>query len=341
MRTTEIDLFLRDAGWENASIAPLAGDASRRRYMRVTDPRTNTRAVLMDAPPETGETLAPFVTMARYLRSVGMSAPDVLATDTEHGFLLLEDLGDDLFARVAERQPDVETTLYETATDLLVHVHGIPPSVTLARYDGPAMSEQSALILDWYVTAINGAVSSDAVTEFRGKIAELVTRHAEECDVLTQRDYHSENLLWLPNRKGLERVGLLDFQDATFGHRAYDLVSLLQDARRDVSADLEATMKNRYRKANSEERDAFDAAYAVIGAQRSLRIIGVFARLCLRDGKQGYVDLIPRVWGQLQRNLSHPELQALGLHLSKVLPPPSSEALAILRSKCATSLMPS
>jgi len=167
-----------------------------------------------------------------------------------------------------------------------------------------------------------------------------LAEHAPDCDVLVQRDYHAENLLWLPKRTGHARVGLLDFQDAALGHRAYDLVSLLQDARRDVPITLEDTMIRHYISQTGLESDAFKTAYAVWGAQRNLRILGVFARLCLRDGKAHYVDLIPRVWGLLQRDLGHPELSNVKRIIDAHVPAPSPARLENLKSRCATAQTP-
>lgn len=326
--------FLATAGWSDATRAPLAGDASNRRYERLSHPELGP-AVLMDAPPEKGEDVRPFVHIARHLSSLGLSAPGILAEDAAHGFLLLEDLGDALFARVIPDTPALETPLYEAATDVLLALHRAPLPEGLAPYDPPLMAEMAGLAFDWYL-AHAAAPDPAAKAAFIAAFQPLLEHDAAEQTVLIQRDYHAENLLWLPDRRGPARVGLLDFQDAMTGHPAYDLVSLLQDARRDVPPPLEQAMIARYIAGSGRNRDAFDAAYHLLGAQRNLRIIGVFARLCLRDGKPRYPDLIPRVWGLLQRDLDHPALAPVAPMLRAALPVPTPEILTGLKEKCAT-----
>lgn len=329
--------FLAASGWGAAARAPLAGDASNRRYERLTDPRHG-RAVLMDAPPEKGEDVGPFMRIAEHLVSLGLSAPRILARDPEHGFLLIEDLGDDLYARVIPADPALETPLYQAATDVLLTLHRAPLPPGLAAYDPPLMADMAALAFDWYLAhaaAADPAARDSFVAAFRPMLA----ARAGDQSVLIQRDYHAENLLWLPDRSGPARVGLLDFQDAMTGHPAYDLVSLMQDARRDVPPAVEAAMIARYIAGSGHDRATFDAAYHLLGAQRNLRIIGVFARLCIRDGKAHYVDLIPRVWGLLQRDLDHPALGPVAPMLRAALPAPDPLILQRLKFRCAKAPM--
>lgn len=333
-RDQDLEAFVERAGWGGATITPLAGDASTRRYDRLVQP-DGMRAVLMDAPPAKGNDIRPFVRIAAYLTGIDLSAPRIFAQDDQLGFLLLEDLGDDLFARLLEREPHREEALYEAAIDALVHLHLAPPP-PLAVYDAATLTSLTAPVFDWYQFGIGGEIDDDARTEF----SKLFERHLAPLDtqpkVLIQRDYHAENLLWLPDREGLARVGLLDFQDAVLGHTAYDLVSLLQDARRDVSPDLEGHMIARFLDQSPHDPPAFSTAYAILGAQRNLRILGVFSRLCLRDGKAHYIDLIPRVWGHVQTNLRHPALADVAEHINQSLTPPTPDTLTQLRSKCAT-----
>ncbi|MBY5987194.1 aminoglycoside phosphotransferase family protein [Roseovarius atlanticus] len=338
-RNAQIEAFVENAGWGDAVVSHLAGDASNRRYLRLIRPSNAQRAVLMDAPPEKGEDVRPFVKIASYLTSVGLSAPRILHRDDDAGFLLLEDLGDALFASIVPRNPDLEDRLYSTAIDVLVHLHAQPAPDGLAPYDPATATSLSALVFDWYVPGATDTTDSAERPGFEACLQDLLAEHAADCDVLIQRDYHAQNLLWLPDRKGVARVGLLDFQDAMLGHRAYDLVSLLQDARRDVPPALEARMRDRYALQTARDPQAFATAYAVLGAQRNLRILGVFARLCIRDGKAHYVDLIPRVWGLLQRDLALPALAPLKALLDRALPPPDAALLEKLKSKCATPQM--
>ena len=193
----------------------------------------------------------------------------------------------------------------------------------------------SALAWQWYAT---GAGHRDDAGEarFQAAFEPLLQQYTGAAPVLIQRDYHAENLLWLPGRDGIARVGLLDFQDALRGHPAYDLVSVLQDARRDVAPALETLMIARYCAASGQDRDAFETAYHLLGAQRNLRILGVFARLCMRSGKAHYIDLVPRVWGLLQRDLAHPALEPVRGLVAESLPAPTETTLKRLKSRCAT-----
>ena len=326
--------FLAKAGWADAVISDLAGDASNRRYFRLH--QGSSQAVLMDAPPEKGEDVRPFIEIAGFMRAQDLSAPEIFAEDRDAGFLLLEDLGDALFARVVASDPACEGDLYAAAIDVLIALHQTPVPKGLAAYDKDLMADLSALAFDWYASTATGGDFAAVRERFATEFAEFLTPVAAQSDVLIQRDYHAENLIWLPSRDGVARVGLLDFQDALTGHRAYDLVSLLQDARRDVSPDLERAMIDRYVRGSGVDRTSFEAAYALLGLQRNLRIIGVFARLCVRDGKPHYVDLIPRVWAHMVRDLKKVEFANLETVLLANLPPPDEQTLALLREKCGT-----
>lgn len=322
-------------------MTPLAGDASKRRYFRLKDHENGTSLVLMDAPPESGEDISQFLKMARYFKSVGLSAPEILHADCDLGLAIIEDLGDDLFARVALHKPSLETGLYEIATDLLVNLHTQTPPKTLGEYGPAAMTEQSALIFDWYLKHVSDAGSDTERRRFTTSLSRSLAEFASDVDVLVHRDYHSENLLWLPHRAGLKRVGILDFQDALRGHRMYDLVSLLQDARRDVPREIERAMQQRYASRAGIDPCANEVAYATLGAQRNLRILGVFTRLAVRDAKPNYIDLMPRVWKLLQRNLEHPALSDLRAVVLDLFPAPDEAVMNKLRHRCSPNPMPS
>lgn len=324
--------FLARAGWAEANRAPLAGDASNRRYERLGGGPGGQGAVLMDAAPDKGEDVRPFLAIARHLTGLGLSAPRILAEDVTNGFLLIEDLGDGLYARLCAAAPDRQETLYAAAVDLLVELHRHAPPGDIPDYGPARMTELAGLAFDWYAQGR----TSDQKDAFSRELETVLGRITPTLPVLVLRDYHAENLLWLPDRRGVARVGLLDFQDAATGHPAYDLVSLTEDARRDVHADLAEAMLARYIAATGAEPDAFRAAAAAIAAQRNLRILGVFARLSLHYGKPGYVALIPRVWGHLMRDLAHPGLGRLRAIVTASLPEPSPDLLADLRAKCAT-----
>ena len=304
--------FAARAGWGEAAHAVLAGDASARKYERLS--RGDATAVLMDDPPP-GHSVGAFVRIARLLRSMGYSAPEILAVDDTQGFALLEDFGDDSFSALLDG-PDassLERTLYQAATDFLIDLHRQPVPPDLPRYDPDWMLSDAALFLETAIAdEVEPAMAAAFEAAWRGPLEETAQGPA----VLCLRDFHAGNLMWLPARgdagcgaSGLARVGLLDFQDARAGPPAYDLVSLLQDARRDLGAGLEAAMIERYLGASPGlDEAAFRAAYAILGAQRAVRIVGIFHRLARRDGKPAYLAHLPRVWRHLDANLAHPAL---------------------------------
>jgi aminoglycoside/choline kinase family phosphotransferase len=306
--------FLAAHGWADSEIRPLAGDASFRRYFRVHGPRGT--AVLMDAPPA-HEDVGPFLAVAGHLLDRGFSPPRPLAIDREKGLLLLEDFGDDRVGPLLQREPGREPEIYEVAVDILARLAAQPAPADLARYDDAAMSREVGLFTQWYAPALDLAVDEpsyfDAWRKTWGDILTIVENHP----VLVLRDYHADNLMVLPER---DRLGLLDFQDALAGHPAYDLVSLLQDARRDVAPELEEAMIARYvRAARVADAERFRAHYEILGAQRNTKILGIFTRLWRRDGKPHYLPLQPRVWSYLERNLAYPAMARVrewfGLHV--------------------------
>jgi N-acetylmuramate 1-kinase len=321
-RAEHIAAFLAAAGWAGVPRRPLAGDASFRRYERLQ--AGERRGVLMDAPPPK-EDVRPFVAIARLLQSLGFSAPAILAEDVPAGLLLLEDFGDDTYTRLLAAGAG-ETALYELAIDLLIALRrGFDPASAAAvpPYDDQRLLAEAALLVDWYLPAITGEPVDAALREeylalWRGLFP--VARGVP--DTLVLRDYHVDNLMLIEGRSGLAACGLLDFQDAVIGPLSYDLVSLLEDARRDVPGDLAAAMQRRYLDAFPMlDRDAFTASYAVLGAQRNCKIIGIFTRLCMRDGKPIYLAHIPRVWRLVEQDLRHPALAPIAHWLDRHIPP--------------------
>ena len=323
--------FLTGAGCDSTGMRMVAGDASNRKYFRL---RQRDRSVIaMDAPPEKGEDVRPFLRIANWLGSIGLSAPHVITADEEAGFLLLEDLGDDLFARLFETGHP-ERPLYIAAADVLCRLHTTVPLRGLASYTPTLMAELAALSVVWYGKGLTGSPDTELVAGMTRTMERRLAPLAEADQVVILRDYHAENLIWLPGRESVRRVGLLDFQDAMLGHPAYDLVSILQDARRHVEAGLAREVYSHFVRVR-EPGPEFLAHYHLLGLQRNLRILGVFARLCMRDGKAGYIDLIPRVWGHILYNLDalgDAELRRLVLD---ALPAPDDAALDQLRSQCA------
>ena len=328
-RHMALDAFLDGAGWGDAEWVPLAGDASLRRYVRLR--RDGARAVVMDAPPGSGEDVRPFVAIAEWLTARGLSAPDLLARDLDAGFLLLEDLGDDLLARHAGARPAEEGHLYAAAGALLADLQAPPPPHDLPNYNSQ-MPELAATVVDWY--APDARDRRDAI---RARVAEAMDGILDGPPTLVHRDYHGENLLWLPDRSGPARIGLLDFQDAMMGPAEYDLASLVHDPRRDVSPMAVKAATEAYRSATGTPRDLLEARMAICTVQRSLRIIGrVFTRLCLHSGRTGYLRFIPPTWTALQRELRHPALADLRAELTPILPEPDARWLAEMRARAGT-----
>lgn len=338
--------FLDECGWTGARVTAFPGDASTRRYFRLES--EDRIAILMDAPgasetpacpvkatPEeraelgynalarlAGNNVAAFAGLAEALTQRGFSAPRIEACDLEAGLLIIEDLGEGLFARLVPEKAH-EGTLYAAAVDTLAALYrsSFPEKVcpngggawTVLDYDLTALQAEADLFLDWYVARRARATLDDqARADWRGLWAEalgVLDRHRAG---IVLRDYHAENLIWLPERVETARVGLLDFQDALFGHPAYDLISLIEDARRDVDPALARPLKERFLdRARIAEREAFEAAYAALAAQRNAKILGIFVRLAERDDKPRYLELLPRVARHFENDLSHPGLKGL------------------------------
>ncbi|MFA9200896.1 MAG: aminoglycoside phosphotransferase family protein [Cypionkella sp.] len=295
--------FLKSAGWGDAAVEPIPGDASFRRYFRVR--RGGRRAMLMHAPPP-HEDPQPFLDVAAWLTANGLRAPAIYAADAAAGWVLLEDFGDDRMRDWLDAHPEGELAAYRTAIDALVALHARPPG-PFAPYDMAVYQREAGLFVEWYCPAAGLEVDAAGyAAAWDEALGPLLARQAPGVTVL--RDYHAENIMLLePAEPGGGAQGLIDFQDALVGHPAYDLVSLLQDARRDVSPALEQAMLDRYR-TQVDAGDEFAADYARLGAQRNAKIVGIFARLWQRDGKPRYLDLIPRVWSALERDLAHPAL---------------------------------
>ena len=330
-RKEALKWFLSGAGWQDAEARPLAGDASLRSYLRLVKPSDGSSRILMDAPVETCGPLDPFIRSTKFLEAAGLSAPAIHCADRVSGFLLLEDLGDGLVSRVVADSPELESGIYGAAIDLLVGLLALKPGPEFPEYSADAQSEIAADALWWYHFGATGEARPKATgDEFRRVIGEMVSA-LDTGLVFVHRDYHAENLIWLPERTGVRRLGVIDHQDGALGHPSYDLVSILEDARRDIPAELRNGLIRRYVRASGCSEDELRRELAISGAQRNLRILGVFARLALRDGKPGYIDLIPRVWGHLERDLSHPAVSALAQLVQRHLPPPRTALLDRIR----------
>jgi aminoglycoside/choline kinase family phosphotransferase len=298
--------FLAASGWAGADILPLAGDASFRRYFRVVN--GDRTAVLMDAPPPQ-EDPRPFIAVAEWLVSRGLSAPEILARDLDRGLLLLADFGNARLRETLDSDPAREQELYELATDVLLKLHEHEPMPGLPVHGVDQWLDEVRLFTDWYCPAVGADVDADA---FQAAWREVLNPVAGDGlgPVTVLRDYHAENIMLVDGRKGVAHFGLLDFQDALCGHPAYDLASVLEDARRDVPPAIERAMIDRYIAATGHGAP-FERAYWALAAQRNTRILGVFTRLWKRDDKPQYRRFQPRLWGLLERDLAQPHLAPL------------------------------
>jgi len=331
--------FLEANGFAGAMRRRIQGDASTRSYERLT--RDGVNFILMnsprrpDGPPvrdgkpysaiaHLAESVTPFIAMARGLTERGFSAPKIYAADREAGLIVLEDLGSELV--VAGEPPAPIAERYAAAVDVLAALHGMDlPDLLpveagldyqLPGYDMQALLIEAELLLDWYLPKFNATISNAARENFITHWHNALTPALEAPQTWVLRDYHSPNMLWLPQREGIARVGLLDFQDAVMGPAAYDVASLLQDARVDVPEAMEIALLTRYSRARRAADPAFDAAhfaqaYATMAAQRASKILGIFARLEKRDHKPQYLRHMPRVWAYLRRALAHPALETM------------------------------
>jgi hypothetical protein len=319
-RETQIAAFLAAHGWNTAARQRIAGDASFRKYDRLEGERG--RCVLMDAPPP-HEDVRPWIAIARHLHGLGFSAPAILAEDVETGLLLIEDMGDDTYTRLLARGAD-EPKLYTLAVDTLIALHqkpnAAPPSVI--PYATARLLEEVNRLHVWYLPLAGQPKLSDAaVAEYEAIWQALLPAAWKAPTSLVLFDYHVDNLLGLFGRSGVKACGLLDFQDAVAGPVTYDLMSLLEDARRDIDPDLVANMKRRYLAAfPSIAPDDFAVSWAVMAAQRHTRVLGTFARLKVRDGKPHYLQHIPRLWRYMDRCLAHPHLMPLKTWIERHVP---------------------
>jgi aminoglycoside/choline kinase family phosphotransferase len=296
----ELHSFLAATDWADADIAPLPGDASFRRYFRLKG-INGSSAILMHAPPP-HEDSRPFLAVAHWLENGGLRAPHIIAEDTDGGWVLLEDFGNWHVREWLDTHPGDEGRLYEAAVDTLVQLHRLPPG-PFDSYDLAEYQREAGLFIEWYCPGAGLAVDERGWRDaWNVVLAPVLAR--QKPGVVVLKDYHAENIMLPPDGS----QGLIDFQDALIGHPAYDLVSLLQDARRDVSPALEQAMLMRYMAATGHPEE-FEADYARLGAQRNTKIVGVFTRLAKRDGKARYLELIPRVLSLLERDLAHPALK--------------------------------
>lgn len=302
------------ATWE---AAPLSGDASARRYARLTGPGGDT-AILMDATQDPPTATAAFITLARLLAARGLAAPAIFWTDPAGSLLVVEDLGRLTFAEWLAGWPGDEGTLYAAAVDLLPIVQAIPAPADLVIFSPTRAAGLIAPLFDHYLDTPPATLQA----EVTGLLHEALSTLPPGRERLALRDFHTENLIWRPHREGAARVGLLDFQDAVAAPPEYDLVSLLRDARRDVPDPLRVEMMDRFAAVTGQDPALVVQSCALWGVQRNLRILGIFARLAGMGGKRRYLALMPRVHAQIMADLDHPALARLAPVLRGALPPP-------------------
>jgi hypothetical protein len=354
-RSGAMQEFLSRAGWGDAVVTPLPGDASTRRYLRLA--LGGRKAMLMDQPQNAEAPTAPsdaseearralgynalarlagadcarFIAAAKWLNAHGLAAPEIYEADPASGFVILEDLGDALFAEVLADGGN-EKQLYQHAVEVLAKIHAREAPASLAEgkplfdYDLAAMIAETDLLTEWFLPlALGRKATEEESAEHRRLWRAALSKIAGGKRVFVHRDYHAQNLLWLPERSGVARVGLIDFQDAVAGSAAYDLISLIEDARRDVSPELAEAATAHYlamreaQGAHVDEKE-FRHEMAVMAAQRNAKIVGIFARLYKRDGRVRYLAFLPRVWAYLERDLRHPALADLRAWYDRVIP---------------------
>ena len=304
--------FLQASRWANWTQTPIAGDASARRYLRLM--QGDESVIVMDADPQTGQDTAPFATIGAWLRGHNLCAPETLYHDPNQGIMVISDLGRTDFAQHLVTQPQDAATLYQAAVDVLITLDTAAPPASLPIMTPRIGGDMVAITTQWYTDRDGTALTGE------------VTAHLHQLcgppDTIALRDFHAENLIWRPEQTGVDRVGLLDYQDAFVAPRGYDLVSLLRDVRRDVDPDLAAQITHYFTDATGAQNAS--AAFACLAVQRNLRILGVFARLALQDGKTRYIQWMPRIWSMIINDLSHPALATLKSCVLDTLPAPQN-----------------
>ncbi|MFH1158882.1 MAG: phosphotransferase [Pseudomonadota bacterium] len=310
--------FLKSLGWKNISMQLMPADASFRRYYRL--PGAPKPMLLMEDPPDRPKVppfvmVEPFILIADHLRSLGLRTPEIYFRDIPNGLLVIEDFGDDTYTRLFGKGADLKP-LYEMATDVLAHLHRHPERkhIKLPDQDAARLAAEAMLLLDWYVPALTGGQPSDEMKESFAEVwKSLVAKFPKDQKTLVLRDYHVDNLMVVPGAKGILSCGLLDFQDALTGQFSYDMMSLLEDARRDVPEDLRKHLYDRYIAGMGAELDraGFDYSFRVLSLQRHARVLGIFMRLSVRDGKDKYLQFIPHVRRMFMESLADPAMKPM------------------------------
>ena len=302
---------LQDTDWTDWTASPIAGDASSRRYFRLTK-SAHSPLILMLDPPNDGNGTRAFEKIANHLQNQGLCAPEILFHDPTSGRMIISDLGPNDIANWLRLHPAQEAEIYASVVDLLACIHAMPAPDGLLEMTHKTAAEMTDLAATYY------AKDTAKVSQLTALVHSAFDRHVDPALHFALRDFHAENLIWRPELTGLDRIGLLDFQDACLAPAGYDLMSLVRDARRDVSPSVAAAMTAQLQ---ADAGGPTDAHLACVGAQRNLRILGIFARLA-DQGKPQYLQLVPRVWLQLMIDLAHPALHDLASWVETNLPRP-------------------
>ncbi len=292
-------IFLQQNNFFDCEIKKIAGDASFRSYYRIFHQKSDVNYILMFAPPS-HEDIHPFIKIDQFLFAYNFSAPKIFAIDEKEGFILLEDFGDDSYGRVLKaldsNLEEIELDLYKKACDCLSELHKIAPPQDLECYNHALLFREVMLFVDWYLKYIKKVeLNLHQRAQYKRMWFDLFDMLNRDNQILVLRDYHADNLMLVKDRAGYKSVGLLDFQDAVVGSRAYDLVSLLEDARREVSQINRQKLLDHYLSHSQLDNKNFMVDYEILSLQRNIKIIGIFARLAYRDSKLHYLDMLPRV----------------------------------------------
>ena len=318
------DTFLKNAGWHDAAATPVDGDLSARQYSRLT--RGGSTSVLMECVSDGDTSLPAFVRMTKWLHRLGLSVPELYAVDTATGFALLEDFGDAKLTSLISQNPSCQKAHYETILDILIAIRNAP-TPQLGTLSAREFCEATKLADEWYPGA-----SSSRLDAFRLVLEPVLQETLAIQPTVSLRDFHADNIIWLPDRTPIRRPGLLDYQDAFLTHPAYDLMSLLTDARTDVTPSLRDEIIEIYAKKSGDSPSSLKQAVAVLGAQRSLRILGIFSRAAKSAGKPQHLSALPRVYRYLMECCEHPALAPVAADLAAALPTPTPAVLESLAS---------
>ena len=316
------DSFLASAGWADAAHSPVAGDLSIRQYTRLS--KGSASSILMECGPAIDTSLSDFLKMTEWLRAQGLSAPEIFAADTAAGLILLEDFGNAQLTTLIAQDPTCQMPRYDTLLDTLITIRNAPPP-SLATPSARVFCEATKLVDIWYPAA-----NTSGLDAFRAGLETVLEKVLRAPATVSLRDFHADNIIWLPERTNARKPGLLDYQDAFLTHPAYDLMSLLTDARTDVAPSLRREMIAVYAYRTGDSVEALTEAFSAFGAQRNLRILGIFARAARRDGKTQHLKALPRVYGYLSECCSHPSLAPFAGDLTAAMPAPDARMIESL-----------